>query len=76
MFEKTQVFEKYDKIWWNGKPGLYMNLVGNLCKVLVFDNGCWLEKFVEASQLSERTVDISKIIYAHRIQTIQFERID
>lgn len=67
---------KYSKVWFNGLPALYMNFVGELCKVLVFVDGTWMEKFVEYSQLSERTTNISKIIYEFRKKSLDYKRID
>lgn len=70
-------FEKYSKVWIEqNKPGLYMNPVGALHKVLVYFQGCWMEKFVELSNISLRNKDISSIIFEDRINTIKFERIE
>ena len=69
-------FHKYSKIWLNGQPGLYMNFVGSLCKVLVFVDGTWMEKFVEFTQLSTRHTNISETIFKQRKNSLDYRRID
>ena len=71
------MFKKYEKIWLNNEPGLFITIQeNNICQVLLYCDGHWYDRFCQLDQLKKRYIDISTFIYEHRQITLDYSRID